>query len=177
MAALWNRTGHYIFVLWFLLFFFLAWSKPSQIGCLQHFQTWCSPSANLGCRSETCCTQLALNAGCKKIAKNSPSVHHRTTLSGRIFATKARIHNRKKNLLNSNICSTCRHNMLNFSPLMAEICWRVWGTPVNFSGFRFLAALLHYTLVVGVRQTLRHWTEGATYIRQGSHHVGYWPPF
>ena len=35
----------------------------------------------------------------------------------------------------------------------AEICWRVWGTPVNFNGFRVLAALLHGTLVVGVSQT------------------------
>jgi len=31
-----------------------------------------------------------------KIAKNSPSGHHCTTLSGYIFATKARIDNRKK---------------------------------------------------------------------------------
>jgi len=33
---------------------------------------------------------------------------------------------------------------------VAEICWRVWGTPVNFNGFRVLAAFLHGTLVVGV---------------------------
>jgi len=37
-----------------------------------------------------------------------------------------------------------------------------------------LPALLHGTLVVSVSQTLRHWTEGATYIRQGGHHVGHW---
>jgi len=37
------------------------------------------------------------------------------------------------------------------SPLAAEICWRVWGTP--FNGFCVLAALLHGTLVVGVSQT------------------------
>jgi len=36
-----------------------------------------------------------------KVAKNSPFRHHRTNLSGYIFATKARIDNRKK-LLNSN---------------------------------------------------------------------------
>ena len=30
--------------------------------------------------------------------------------------------------------------------------------------------LLHGTLVVDVSQTLRRWTEGATYIRQGGHH-------
>jgi len=32
-------------------------------------------------------------------------------------------------------------------------------------------------LVVGVSQTLRRWTEGAAYIRQGGHHVGHWPTF
>jgi len=32
----------------------------------------------------------------KKIAKNSPSGHHRTNLSSYIFATKARIDNPKK---------------------------------------------------------------------------------
>jgi len=36
------------------------------------------------------------------------------------------------NLLNSNISSTCPHNMVNFGPLAAEICWRVWGIPANF---------------------------------------------
>jgi len=40
--------------------------------------------------------------------------------------------------------------MVNFGLLTAEICWRVWGTPANFNGFRVLAALLHDTLVVGV---------------------------
>ena len=60
-----------------------------------------------------------------------------------------------KNLLNSNISSTCGHNMVNFGPLMAEIGLPVWGIPANFNGFRVLAALLHGTLVVGVSQTLR----------------------
>jgi len=54
--------------------------------------------------------------------------------------------------------------MVNFGPV-PEICWRVWGTPTNFTGFRVLTALLHGTLVVGVSQTLRCWTEGATDIR------------
>jgi len=40
-------------------------------------------------------------------------------------------------------------------PIAPEICWRIWGTPANFNGFRVLAALLHGTLVVGVSQTLR----------------------
>jgi len=119
-----------------------------------------------------CCTRLAANTGRKK----SPSGHHRTTLSSYIFAIKARIDNRKK-MLNSNISPTCPHSMMNFSPLTAEIRWRVWSTPWNFNGFRVLAALLHGTLVVGVSQTLRRWTVGATYIRKGGHHVGHWPTF
>jgi len=58
--------------------------------------------------------------------------------------------------------------MVNFGPLAAEIRWWVWGTPVNFNGFRVLAALLHGTLVAGVSQTLRRWTDGATYIQPSS---------
>ena len=86
-------------------------------------------------------------------AKKSPFWHHRTTLSGYIFGIKACIDNRKINLLNANTSSTCPDNMVNFGLLTAEICWRVWGTPANFNGFRVLAALLHGTLVVGVSQT------------------------
>ena len=109
---------------------------------------------------------VAGNAGRKNIAKNSPSGHHRTTLSGYICAIKACIDNRKK-LLNSNICSTCPHNMANFGrPLTAEIGSGIWGIPAKFNGFRVLDALLHGPLVVG-----------ATYIWQGGHHVGHWPTF
>jgi len=43
--------------------------------------------------------------------------------------------------------------MVNFGALAAEIVSLVWGTPGNFNGFRFLAALLHGTLAVGVSQT------------------------
>jgi len=69
------------------------------------------------------------------------------------------------------------HNMVIFGPLMAEIGSRVWGIPANFHGFRVLVALLHGTLVMGVSQTLRHLTEGATYIQQGGHQVGHQPTF
>jgi len=89
----------------------------------------------------------------QKIAKNSPSAHHRTSLSGYIFATKACIDSRKKYLLNSNTCPTCPYNMVNFGLLAAEIVLLVWGTPANYNRFRVLAALLHGTLVVGISQT------------------------
>jgi len=115
--------------------------------------------------------------GTQKSCQKSPSRHHRTTLSGYIFATKARIDNRKKSLLSSNISSTCPHNMVNFGELAAEIVSLVWGTPGNFNGFRVLVALLHGISVVGVSQTLRRWTEGATYIRQAAITLGIGPHF
>ena len=100
---------------------------------------------------------MLLVARCKyrtpKSRQKSPSGHHRTTSTGYIFAIKARIDNRKKNLLSSNISFTCPYNMVNFGPLAAEIFSLVWGTPANFNGFCVLAALLHGTLVVGVSQT------------------------
>jgi len=67
--------------------------------------------------------------------------------------------------------------MVHVGPLAAEIYWRVWGTPASFNRFRVLAALLHGIPVLGASQTLRRRTEGATYIRQGGHHVGHWPTF
>jgi len=86
---------------------------------------------------------------------------------------------RQSELLSSNISSTCLHNMVNFGPLAAEIVSLAWGTPGNFNGFRRLRSVTawYYCIVMGVSQTLRRWTEGATYIRQGGHHVGHWPTF
>jgi len=80
----------------------------------------------------------------------------------------------EKNLLSSNISSRCPYNTVNFGPLTA---WQVWGSPSYFNGYRVLAALLHGSHAVGVSQTLRRWTEGATYVRQGDHHVWHWPTF
>jgi len=59
--------------------------------------------------------QDAKNA--KKFAIWAPS--HK--LSGYVFATKARIDNRK-NLLNSNISPTWPYNIVNFGRLAVEIC-------------------------------------------------------
>jgi len=79
MATLRSRCGHYIFILWFLLFF-LIWPQLSEIGCLPYFHTWCGLSVNLECRSEMSCTWLAENTGRKSCLK-SPSGHHCTILS------------------------------------------------------------------------------------------------
>jgi len=137
------------------LSFFLAYSQPSHIGYLPYFHTLCGLSANLECWSEICCTRLAANAGPKKVAKN----RHLGTIAQlrrAISSQLGHISTIGEKLLSSNTFSTCLYNMVNFGPLAAEMLSLVWGTtPANFNGFRVLAALLHGTLVVGVRQTLR----------------------
>ena len=93
MATLWNMAGHYIFILWFLLSSFF--SSPILSRCtfdVYHISTRRGLSANLECRSE----RGALKIQDAKIAKNSPSAHHRTTLLGCIFLNKVCIDNRKK---------------------------------------------------------------------------------
>jgi len=95
--------------------------------------------------------------------KKSPSAHHRTTSSGYIFTTKARIDNRKK-LFEQQYLFQMSPRYGELSPLVAEIGLVVWGNTSNFNGFRILAALVYGTTVVGVSQTLWSWSEGATYI-------------
>jgi len=84
---------------------------------------------------------------------STPLFGHRTTLSGYIFATKARTDNRKNVRQQYLPTMSCSHNVMNFGPLTAEIGSGVWGTPANFNGSLVLAALLRGTLVVGVSQT------------------------
>ena len=93
---------------------------------------------------EMCCTQLAGNTGCKK----SPSGHHRTTLFGYIFATKACIDNRKKNLLSSNISSRCPHNMVNLGPQTATSV-REFETPSKFQPLSHLCFVTAATSLTG----------------------------
>ena len=154
-------------------FIFLAQSQRSEIGCLPYFHTWCGLSANLECMSEMCCTMLAENTVRK--------YRYFGTIAQICWAVSSQLRHAStigKNLLNIDTSSTtCPDSIVNFGLLTAEIRWRVWGTPSNFNGFRVLAALLHGTLVVGISQTLRCWTEGTTYIWQGDHHVGHWPTF
>ena len=101
------------------------------------------------------CTRLAANTGRKKVAKNRHlGTIACTTLSGYIFATKACISTIGKNLLSSNISSTCPHNMVNFSLAAAEIVSLVWGTPANFNGFCILASLLQRRPSTEANQTI-----------------------
>jgi len=56
----------------------------------------------------------------QKIAKNSPSAHHCTTLSGYIFASKVCIDYLKK-IVKQQYFPHMSYNMVNFGPVVAEI--------------------------------------------------------
>jgi len=58
--------------------FFLSYFFPCLISAvadwiLPYFYTWCGFGANLGCRSETCCTRLAEKYRTQKVAIWAPS--------------------------------------------------------------------------------------------------------
>jgi len=123
------------------------------------------------------CTCLAENTGRKNDAKN----RHLGTIPQLCRAISSQLRHvstiGKKNLLRAISAPDVPHNMVNFGLLAAEIISGVWGTPVTFNGCRVFAALLHGSQVVSISQTLRCWTEGATYVWQGDHHVGHWSAF
>jgi len=52
-----------------------------------YFQTRCGHSANLGCRSETCCMRLAENTARKK----SPKIRHLGTIAQLCQATSLQL--------------------------------------------------------------------------------------
>jgi len=147
MVALCNRADHYIFALWFLSSFFfffpcLISAAVDWMSTILPHIVWPYLSTNLRCRSETCCTRLAGNAECKKVAKNC----HLGTIAQlcRAISSQLRyVSTIGKNLLSSDMSSTCPHNMVNLSLLTAEIRPVVWGNPGNFNGFHVLAVLLH----------------------------------
>ena len=79
MATMWNRAGHYIFAMCFLLLsIYLSSFFPRLISAGAEWMSailarmvWrCGLSANLRCRSETCCTGLAEKCRTQKLAKN-----------------------------------------------------------------------------------------------------------
>ena len=96
-----------------------------------------------------CCTRLAENTGRKN--------RHLGTIVQLCPAVSSQLRQYRQSekfLLNSNMFSTCPHNAANFSPLTAEICWRVWGTPANFNWFRVLPSLLQRRCSPEANQTL-----------------------
>jgi len=141
---------------------------------MPYLHIWCGLSANLRCRSETCCTRLAEKYRTQKVTRN----HHLGTIVQlcRAISSQRHVSTIGKKLLSSNMSSICPHKMANFGSLAAEIDPLVWGTPANFNGFRVLAALLHGS---GRQPNFAALNRGRHLCsaRQGDHHVGHWTTF
>ena len=112
----------------------------------------------------------------QKKSPKSPSGHHRTNLSRYIFATKAHIDSRKK-FIKQQYLLHMSSQYGEFRPTNGRDRLTSLRHPYKFQLVSRLCSVTARHLVVGVNQTLRRWTEGATYIRQGDHHVGHWPTF
>ena len=112
----------------------------------------------------------------QKSRQKSQSRHHRTTLSGYIFATYRQ--SEKKLVKHQFVLHMSSYNMVNFGLLTAEICWRVSSTPANFNGFRVLAALQRWCRCQWLTLTMiSHVGFGVRSPRYGrllSFHVGGW---
>jgi len=134
MVALWNRADHYIFILSFVLLSFFPRLMSAVAEWMSAIVARLSANLRSGLKGAA---RGSLEIQDAKRRQKSPSGHHRTNLSGYIFATKAHIDNRKKSFKRQ----LCPPHV--FSPLAAETNPVVWGTPANFNGFRVLAALLH----------------------------------
>jgi len=112
--------------------------------------------------------------------QKSPKIRHVGTFAQLCRATSSQL----RHVLTIGKKLVKQQYLLHMSPQYAKLQptsgwdrFSCLGHPCKFQRVRVLAALLHGSLVVGVSQTLRCWTEGATYIRQGGHHVGHWPTF
>jgi len=121
-----------------------------------------------------CCMRLAENTGCKNRHLGTIAQLCRAISSQlRHVSTIGTKHIKQQYLL---------HMFPQYGELRPISGWdrlASLGHPCKFQRVSRLGttALLHGTPVLGVSQTLRRWTEGATYIRQGGHHVGHWPTF
>jgi len=186
MVALWNRADHYIFILWFLsIFYLLSFSSPNLSGRtlnVYHTSTHsvCGLSANSECRSETCGMRLAENAGPKKVAKN----RHLGTIAQLCRAISSQLRHVStigKKLVKQQYVLQMSPHYGEHRPTNSRDRLAGLGHPIIFQRVSRLGkmAALHarQSSIAGVSQTLRRWTEGAIYVRQGDHHVGHWPTF
>ena len=148
---------------------FSSLSQPSQIVCLHkprlHYTTGCQTglynrfdnrlytrynrlsnrfdnmlyrvNGALEFSSEMCCARLAGNTAPKK----SPKIRHLGTIAQLCRAISSQV--RHVSTIGKCVKQQRLPHMSSqygeLWPTSGEICWRVWGTPVNFNGFRILA--------------------------------------
>jgi len=179
MVVLCNRADHYIFLPCGFFFFLLFFSPNLSRRRLDV----CHTSTN-----GVALVRIS-DAGLKHVARGSLKIQDaKKVAKNRHLGTIAKlcraISSQLRHISTIGKKFVKQQYILQISPRYGELRptsgWDRFGSlghPYEFQRVHVLAALLHGTPAVGVSQTLRRWTECATYIRQGDHHVGHWPTF
>jgi len=123
-----------------------------------------------------CCTWSLKNTGRKNDAKNRhlgtvPQLYRAISWQLRHVSTIGKKIVKQQYLI---------HMSLHYGELRPTSGWDRFGSlghPSYFQRLPHLGSVTARHVVVGVSQTLRRWTEDATCVRQGDHHVGHWPTF
>jgi len=156
MVALWNRAHHYIFALWLLLSSFFLFF-PGLISAAADWMSAILPHMVWPyCKFEMQVWNLLHAARWKHRTQKSrqklPSGHHRTTLSGYIFTTKAHIDKQKKLVKHQYVL----HVSPQYGELRSTSGWDRFtslGHPCKFQRVSRLGSVTARHLVVGVSQT------------------------
>ena len=122
------------------------------------------------------CNVLAENTGRKEVAKNC----HLGTIAQLCWAIYSQL--RHVSTIGKKLVKQqyLLHMSSQYGKLQPTNGWdRLTGLghPCKLQLVSHLGSVTARHLAAGVSQTLRRWTEGATYIRQGDHHIGHWPTF
>ena len=157
MAAVWNRAGHYILLCGVYLSFFFFCYLFSAVGdwmstILLHM-VW--PYCKFRMQVWNLLHAAHRKYGTQKWCKKSPSAHHRTMLSGCIFATKACVDNRKKLIKQQYVLYMAPQ----YGELRSTNGWDRFGSlghPSKFQRVSHLAYVIAAMSLTGPNQTLHN---------------------
>ena len=137
-----SRAGHYILLLWFLSSFFLFFSLPVLSGRrLDVYHAYTHDVALV--QIWNACLKCAVRGS---VTIQDVKIRHLCTITQLCQAISSQLRHAltiRKELVKQQCLLPMSSNIVNFGPLVAEICFRVWGTPANFNGFCILALLFH----------------------------------
>jgi len=124
LLFLWNKAGHYIFSLWFLptylsiFLYFIFFSSPILSGRrldVCHTSTHMVWPCGLQCEFRMQVRNVLQVARWKyRTQKNDVKNRHLRTMAQLYRAVSSQLRQSEKLTLNSNMSSTCLHNMANF---------------------------------------------------------------
>ena len=150
-----SRAGHYILLLWFLSSFFLFFSLPVLSGRrLDVYHAYTHDVALV--QIWNACLKCAVRGS---VTIQDVKIRHLCTITQLCQAISSQLRHAltiRKELVKQQCLLPMSSNIVNFGPLVAEICFRVWGTPANFNGFCILALLFHWRCSAEVNQTLHN---------------------